>query len=664
MSSETAAVSRSHHRTCNLCEAMCGIIIDLEKDESGNERIKKIYGDKNDPLSKGHICPKAIALQDIWADPDRLRLPIRKTEGGWKQISWDEAFDLTAQAIRSTWEKHGRDAVATYHGNPNIHNLGSMISGRTLIKMLRSKNRYSATSVDQLPQHIACKEMFGHMMLVPIPDLERTDFFLVIGANPMASNGSMMTTGGIDWRLKELRARGGKLVVVDPRKTETARVSDEHLFIKPGTDAFLLLAIINTLLSENLAKLGRLSEISNGLDNLPEIVEEWKAERVAELTGISADQIKTLARNFAAASSAVAYGRIGISVQKFGGLCQWLINVLNVITGNLDREGGAMFTNPAIELTGQTSAGKSNRWKSRVRGIAEQFGELPVSVLAEEILESGEGQIKSLITVAGNPVLSTPDGSNLEKALESLDFMVSVDIYLNETTRHADLIIPPTTGLEVDHYDLTFHSLAVRNTSKFSEALFEPAEGAKHDYEIFREISKRLSTDERPFNEGDPVNVATPAQILDYMLQMGPEKLTVQKLKDNPSGVDLGPLKQAFPGRLLTESGKIELTPESIVADLARLADSTSDDVSELTLIGRRDLRTNNSWMHNSERLVKGPVRCTLYMNPKDAEKRDVSDGQIVTVRSRVGEVEIPTKITEDVMPGVVCMPHDECHQS
>jgi anaerobic selenocysteine-containing dehydrogenase len=665
----------THYRTCNLCEAMCGIAIDME-----NGKIKAIRGDKDDPFSQGHICPKATALQDIYEDPNRLKYPVRRTDSGWEQISWAEAFDEVARNIKAIQAQHGNNAVAIYLGNPNVHNLGSILGSPPFVRSLKTKNRYSATSVDQLPHHFAAYFMFGHQLLLPIPDVDRTQYFLMLGANPIASNGSLMTAAGIDRRLKALQKRGGKLVTVDPRRTETAEIADEHIFIKPGTDVLFLLALLNVLFAENLVKPGRLEAILDGLDAVKAVVAEYTPEDVAATTGIPADTIRRITREFVAAESAVCYGRVGTSTQAFGGLAHWCINLMNLLTGNLDNPGGAMFTLPALDIVGLTTltgqTGNYGRWRSRVRNLPEFSGELPVAALAEEILTPGEGQIRCLITSAGNPVLSTPNGTQLEKALSGLDFMVSIDIYINETTKHANIILPPASGLETEHYDVVFHVLAVRNTAKFSEALFPKAAGALYDYEIMRELRIRLEGDKKPAKL-DYLKKLMPRRIVDMGLRFGAygswsgkksraEGLTLAKLRRHPHGIDLGALTPSFPERLATADKRINLAPELFVQDMPRVKQVFYGDVDgrfgDLALIGRRHVRSNNSWMHNSERLVRGKNRCTLMMHPQDAEKRGFADGQEVCVQSRVGQVTIPVEITDDIMPGVVSMPHGWGH--
>lgn len=666
-----------HFRTCNLCEAMCGIAVEVE-----DGRIRRIAGDPADPFSRGHVCPKAVALRDVHEDPDRLRRPLRRTARGWAAVSWEEAFDEAAGRLREIQAQHGNDAVGVYLGNPTVHHLGAMLFAPTFVRALRTRNRFSATSVDQLPHHYAAHFMFGHPLLIPVPDVDRTDFFLILGANPVASNGSLMTAPGMRRRLRAIRERGGKVVVVDPRRSETAALADAHHFIRPGTDALLLLAMLHTLFAEDLVRPGRLAGFTDGTARVEALAAAFPPERVAERTGIDAGAVRELARAFAEAKAAVCYGRIGVSTQAFGAVCQWLINVINVVTGNLDRPGGAMFTTPAVDVVRQRKGRRPGRWKSRVRGLPEFGGELPVATLAEEILTGGEGQIRALVTFAGNPVLSTPNGARLEDALPKLDFMLSIDLYLNETTRHADLILPPAGALESAHYDLVFHLLAVRNTARYSPALFEPEPGAKYDWEIFRELRKRMEAGRRPKRVGAWIrrkvqDRMTPERMLDLGLRRGPygvwggrklsrEGLSLKKLKRHPHGVDLGPLVPRLPERLHTSDRRIHLAPEALVADVKRveaeLPAPEADGGFDLALIGRRQLRSNNSWMHNTVRLVKGKERCTLLIHPRDAEARGIRPGQPVEVRSRVGAVVLPAEVSDEMMPGVVSIPHGWGH--
>jgi anaerobic selenocysteine-containing dehydrogenase len=707
-----------HYRACNICEAICGIEITQLNPQStslGTRDVLDIRGDKDDPFSRGYICPKAVALQDLHYDKDRLKYPVRRTPEGWQRISWDDAFNEIAHNLKRIRAQHGRNSIATYLGNPNVHNYGAMLFAPGFIRSLHTRNRFSATSVDQLAHHVAAYFMFGHQLLLPIPDVDRTKFFLILGANPAASNGSLMTAPGMNRRLREIRERGGKVVLIDPRRNETARLVDQHLFIKPGTDVLFLLALLQVVFDEQLTRLGPLAAFTKGVETIRDTVAEFPPERVAAITGIDAAQIRLLAREFASAESAVCHGRIGVSTQEFGGVCQWLINVLNLVTGNLDRAGGAMFTLPAFDAVtapeGLAPRGSFARWHSRVRQLPEFAGELPVVALAEEILTEGAGQIKALVTIAGNPVLSTPNGRELDQALAGLEFMVAIDPYINETTRHAHIILPPTSSLERSHYDVAFNILAVRNTTKFSPALFHPDREALHDWQILVELETRMEYDGALGNMFGRVKRNAirkffgPERILDIGLRFGPyggklnpfsKGLTLRKLKAAVHGIDLGPLSPCLPERLRTADKRIELAPELFVKDIERvrtkwasnraLADrgrparnehsarisgdsplpfsplSPEPHNGHLLLIGRRQLRSNNSWMHNSARLLRGEPRCTMLMHPTDAADRDLESGQTVSVRSSVGSLEVPLEISEEMMPGVVSIPHGWGH--
>lgn len=720
----------THYRTCTLCEAMCGLAI-----EHDQGRITAIRGDADDVLSRGHICPKGVALMDLDTDPDRLRRPLIREGTTWREVGWDEAIACAVRGIQRVQAAHGRDAVAVYNGNPTVHSLGAMLFVPPFVRALRTRNRFSATSVDQLPHHLAAARMFGHGLLLPIPDLDRTDHLLVLGANPAASNGSLMSAGDTMGRIRAIRARGGRVVVVDPRRTETARVADTHHFIRPGSDALLLLAMLHAIFAEGRERSGHLSSVTDGVQTIRTIAARFAPERVAHATGIDADTIRTLARDFAAAERAVCYGRVGVSMQSFGTLCAWAITVLNAITNNLDREGGAMFTHPAIEVVRGTGASRMGRWRSRVRGLPEYDGELPVAALAEEIETPGAGQVRAMVTQSGNPVLSTPNGARLDRAIASLDFMVAIDFYRTETTRHAHVILPPTGPLERDHYDLAFRALAVRDTARFSPALRTREKDERHDWEILAALAERLSGDRRARWQVRVMRTLGPARLVDLALRTGPygagvlargrRGLALAALRAAPHGIDLGPLRRAFPERLRTPDRRIDLAPADIVADVARLelfvqeVDSvgtagsargargagelrdewagaggahvdgvtqsrtnvqsvspappappalhavptrTTPDDTELALIGRRLLRSNNSWMHNSERLVRGKLACTLLIHPADAAARDIANGDTVRIASRTGTIDVPAEVSDTMMPGVVSLPHGFGH--
>ena len=650
---------------CNLCEAICGLELTIE----GRE-VLSVRGNRADPLSRGHICPKGVAIADVYADRDRLRRPVRRVDGTWVEIGWDEAFDLVADNLARVVNQHGDDALGIYLGNPNAHSLGSMTHGTAMFKSFRTRNRFSATSVDQLPHQLVAHLMFGHQLFLPIPDIDRTSWFLVLGANPMASNGSLMTVPDFPNRVRDLRSRGGRMIVLDPRHTETAKVADEHHFVRPGSDAFVLLAMLHVLTAE-AEHAPTVASYVDGLATVVELVVDVTPERAESMSGLPADEIRRLARELADADAGVVYSRIGVSAGPWGTVCQWAVNCLNILSGNLDRAGGAMFTSPAIDAVGSGLIGRGHHdaWRSRVRHLPETAGELPVSALREEIETPGAGQIRAMLTVAGNPVLSTPDGARLDSALQDLDFMAAVDIYVNETTRHADVILPPTTALERDHYDLVFHLLAVRDTARFTPAVFDKEASQRHDWEIFREITLRTSA---RLDRKVPLRkrlvqrarlTASPTFLIGQLLRRGDSGVTLKQLRRRPAGIDLGPLRGGqLPDRLPSTGKRIDLAPALIVEDVRRLAGAALPAEGELVLIGRRHQQDCNSWMHNSERLTRGRPRHHLLMNPSDLSARDLTDGALVRVTSRVGSVEVEVAATDDLMPGVVSLPHGYGH--
>ena len=651
-----------HHRACHLCEAICGLTLETTQADDGSLAITSIKGDPLDNFSRGHICPKAVALQDIQNDPDRLHQPMLRVGSEWQPIAWDEAFAMVAERLAGIQARYGQNAVAVYQGNPSVHNYGLMTHSNYFLGLLKTRNRFSATSVDQLPHHLTSHLMYGHGLLLPIPDIDHTDFMLILGGNPLASNGSIMTVPDVEKRLKAIQARGGKVVVVDPRRSETAAIADQHVFVRPGGDAALLFGLLNTLFAEGLTRDSHLPV--EGLEDVRRAVSGFSADAMSGQCAVPAEQIRQLARDFAGADKAVCYGRMGVSTQAFGTLCHWLVQLINLVTGNLDRVGGALCTSPAVDLVASTGGGHFNRWQSRVSGRPEYGGELPVSALAEEMLTEGEGQIRALVTVAGNPVLSTPNGRHLEQALDGLAFMVSVDLYINETTRYADLILPSTSALENDHYDTTFNMFAVRNVTRFNRAILPKPEGALHDWEIFVGLAKAFAAQTGVVLKP----TLPPAQMIDFGLRAGTygdassHRLSVAMLADHPHGVDLGPLKANLAARLKTADGKVQAAPAVILADLPRFMAQPVPVADELLLIGRRHVRSNNSWMHNYHRLVKGKPRHQLLMHPDDLARRQLKDGQRVRVSSRIGMIEVEVMASLDMMPGVVSLPHGWGH--
>jgi len=681
------------YRSCNLCEAHCGVAIEVDRTTN---TILDIRGDENDAMSAGYVCPKAVGLEALSSDPDRLRHPVKRVGDAFVEISWDEAYDLVSERLLAIRNEHGANAIATYLGNPNAHDYASNFSVPALVRALGTKWRFSATSVDQLPKMVSSCLLYGSPGAFPVPDIDRTDFFLVLGANPLASNGSLMTAPDMRGRLRKLRERGGKLVVVDPRRSETARIADTHLPLRPGADAYFLFAMLHVIFAEGLDDLGHLAEHTEGLEAVRDLAREFSPESVETRTGISPQAIRDLARAFAAADKAACYGRIGTCTQEFGSLASWLVDVVNAVTGNLDREGGIMFPLPAHETADQPGAGKGRvpyaRWRSRVRNLPEWAGELPVAALAEEIDTPGDGRVRALLTVAGNPALSTPNADRLDRALEELEFMVSVDIYINETTRHADVILPTSAPLERTNYDLAFHKLSVRNHAKWSPAVLPRPEGVRDLFEICTELAARLGGGSAqqvqelilggmigravPAEEVEAAKeklggTEGPARILDAALRSGAygdgfrgdgSGMTLASLQAAEHGVDLGPMQPRLPDMLSTASGKVELVHELLVEDVERLREKLHAPTEDLVLIGRRHVRNNNSWMHNVRALSKGPERCTLLVHPDDAAKCGVAHQGRARVKSRAGEVEVPVEVSDEMRPGVVSLPHGFGH--
>lgn len=655
---DSAAV---HLRTCHLCEACCGL--EVHVDAAG--AVSAIRGDARDPLSRGHICPKATAIADIQTDPERLRAPVRRigppgSTAQWQEVSWDEALGDIAARFAAINRTYGQDAIATYVGNPIAHNYELLLHQGALLRMLGKRNRFSASTVDQMPHQLVNFWMYGHQSLFAVPDVDRTQLMLILGGNPLASNGSIWTVPDVKKRLEAVKARGGQVIVVDPRRTETAAIASRHLFIRPSRDAAFLIALLLALKAGGYVRPGRLAVLLEGWDAVWAALESFAIDDLAEACGISGATIRDLAGAFgAAAPAAVCYGRIGVSTQAYGTLCQWLIQLVNIATGALDSPGGTMFTTPAVDALPASNPGSWGRYHARVSGAPEVCGELPAGDMALEMLTPGEGQIRALYTCAGNPVLSTPNGRQLETALAGLELMVSVDTHITETTRFAHYILPPGGPMERSKFDLIFNGLAVRNTARFSPPTLPKAEGGLADWEIVQALAARLAA-----ALGQDVRSAPPPeQMLDFALRAGPYKLSLDNLRAQPHGIDLGPLEPRLPERLFTADKRIHCAPAQLIGDLDRLrADLATRAERPLTLIGRRHVRSNNSWMHQYTRLIKGPDRCTLQMNPEDARARNLGSGARATLASRVGEIPVLIEVTDAVMAGVVSLPHGFGH--
>lgn len=634
-----------HHRTCNICEANCGLLIAHD-----GSHVLSIKGDPDNALSRGHICPKAVALQDLQDDPDRLRKPVRRIGDQWTEITWQQAFTEIGQRTRAILGQDPK-AAAIYRGNPNVHNYGNMLNGNFLVEALGQPQRYSASTVDQIPTQVASLRMLGHAMMWGVPDIDRTETLIVIGANPMASNGSLWTVPDFKNRAKALKTRGGTIVTIDPRRTETSRLADRHLFIRPATDVFLLAALLQAVLRRTPQR--PVHQLAVGLEQLSARLAHLPIDACAKACGIDPADIAWLADKLSAGPSAI-YGRMGVSVQEHGTLNAWLINLINIATGNFDREGGIIFGRPAIDNTAAPSP-TVGTMHSRVSGHRDSLGEFPSAALAEEIETPGPGQIRALFVIAGNPTLSVPNGRRLAEAISTLDLFVAVDMYRNATTRLAHYILPPTGPLERDHYGLGLLPAAVRNFATYSQAMIQPEADALHDWQILRGLAEAVG--------GKPILAPPPHVIIDGMLANGPYSLSVDQLKANPSGIDLGPcIGDMLPSRIKTESGMIECAPAEFLEAIAGLQLPSDTADGTLFLISRRHLRSNNSWLGNSNRLVKGADRCTIEINPSDAEERQLEDGSWASVTNGDRSIRARISVTDNMMPGCISLPHGWGH--
>lgn len=693
---------RTIQRVCPFCEATCGLSIEVE-----NDTIKSVRGDKEDPFSRGFICPKAYGVKEMHHDPDRLRRPVRKTDEGWEEISWDEAYAEVGARLQDIRKQHGNDAIGYYTGNPVIHDLGALLYQPLLLRALDTRNSFNSSAIDTLPKIVQTGLMFGRPfpLAVPVPDIDRTDHLLVIGANPVVSHGSLMTMPDAPGRLRGVRERGGKLVVIDPRRSETARIADEHVFICPGTDASLLLAMVHTLFEESLVDLGAAQGRVSGLEDVRTVVAEFTPETVTQHCGIPADTIRRLTRDFAVAESAACYGRLGTCVQEFGTLASWGCDLVNILTGNLDRPGGVMFPTAAAPVDAalpQRTGYEIGRWKSRVSGQPEVDGQIPSSTLAEEMLTPGEGQVRAMILLMTNPVCSAANSQQLDEAFSKLDFLVAVDFYINETTRHADIILPTPAASEHAGYEVGLYLLAVRNVAKWSWPAVVTDEGTQDSWQVLLHLGARLmgleglseqelddlvagqyvagavaavtdrwpglTTEEVMSKLAAPIG---PERLIDLLLRVGPYGdgfgrnpggLTLAKVKAAPHGIDLGPLEPRLDDVLNTTSGQIDLAPSTMTDDIPRLRTRMRSRDDQMLLIGRRELRYSNSFMHNLPALVKGPDRCTLHVSSADAERIGLQTGKPARIISRVGHVTAPVEVTDDLMPGVVSLPHGWGH--
>ncbi len=685
------------YRSCPTCEASCGLVMEVDRTQ---KQVISIKGDPDNHRSKGYVCAKSQAFRYIYEDQERLTKPVKKMNGQWQEISWEVALSETAKRLADIRDQYGKDAIAMYYGNPNGHNFSTQIYTQMFITLLNTERFFSAGSVDQQPKNLGCELLYGNGWVFPIPDLDNTDFFVCMGGNPMVSQGSLMSAPDIENRLKALQARGGKIVVIDPRRTETADVANQHLFVRPGTDAFLLMAFVNELFATGRVTPGRLADFTDGIEKLESLSAPYTPERVAAITGVPANRLRQLVDDFCSASAPVLYARIGLCTQQFGTLASWLVDVVNILTGRLDAKGGAMFPRPATAHNDPTMVPPElgyNRWQSKARGFPEYMSMLPASLMAEEMELRGEHQVRALLTVAGNPVLSVPNGKRIHAAMDDLEFVVAFDFYINETTSQADIIIPSTTQLEHSNYDFLFSATCVRNFAQYSPQVFAPPSGALEQWEIINEVTARMNGMTRTDLEAmmldgmiaqlqanapnlahlsvDDIKQKTaehegPERLLDIMLRAGPygdkfegDGLTLAQLKQMPHGLDLGALEPRFPELLATKNKRIDIAPDIITSDILRLqAALEKGPGDQMLLIGRRHIRDMNSWLHNLNNYARGKNRCTLLINSQDAQRIGLTAGGIARITSKVGEFDAEVDINDSIMPGVVSLPHGFGH--
>ena len=686
------------HRSCPTCEASCGLVLDV--DES-SKQILSIKGDPDDHRSKGYVCAKSQAFHYVYEDPERLRRPVKKVNGAWQEIEWEQALAEITEKLSAIRNNHGKDAVAMYYGNPNGHNFSTMVYTQLFTQMLNTERFFSAGAVDQQPKNLSSELLYGNAWVFPIPDIQRSDFFVCMGGNPLVSQGSLMSAPNAEQQLSDIRERGGKVVVIDPRRTETANIANQHIFIKPGTDAYFLFAWANILFAENKIKLGRLTDIVDGLETVKALAEQFTPENTAAITGVSAAQLRALAEDFANARAPVVYGRIGLCTQEFGTIASWLVDVINLLNGRLDEPGGAMFPQAATELppppTPVVNELGRDRFKTRVRNFPEYMGMMPASFMAEELAYDGDDKARALITVAGNPVLSVPNGEAIREAAEKLELIVALDFYINETTSLADYILPSTSQLEHSNYDFLFQTTAVRNFARYSPTVFKPDNDALHQYEIMTELVARINGMQAVdlhamMIEGLAGQIASsprfahltaeqiksvcdahsgPDKLLDMMLRAGPhgdqftdgEGLNLNKVKAAEHGLDLGPLKPRLPDILQTKDKRLNIAPPLIIDDVSRLQKAAATANDGLRLIGRRHIRDMNSWLHNINQYVRGKNRCTLLVNPEDANRLGLKNGGNARVKGAGREATVEVSVSDSIMPGVVSLPHGFGHR-
>jgi anaerobic selenocysteine-containing dehydrogenase len=666
---------------CRICEVYCGVIATVE-----DGRVTRLRPDKDHVLSRGYACPKGVTFHQVTHDPDRVLHPMKRDGTSWQRISWEQAVAEIGTRLKRIRAEHGPDAIALYTGNPAGYSYSHRIFSSNFIDAVGSRNSFGAGSQDNLGDFLASKFLYGASFLQPVPDLAGTRFALVVGTNPVVSQGTLMHVVDAKRRLTEIRERGGRVVVLDPRRTETARLASEHVFIRPESDAFLFLAMIRTILDEGLAADAVLARHVEDLSWLRAAVERHTPELAAARTGIDAGTIRRLARELAVTDGACAFGRVVCG--RYGTLAAWALEVLNLVAGNLDRPGGMVFSDALVDMVGiveRLGRDQYGRHRSRIGDYPELLGELPSGILADEITTPGPGQIRALVVTAGNPVLSIPNGQALAAAMEQLELSVALDFYLSETAARCDYVLPTTTYLEREDFPIFHAQLQTEPYAQWTEPVIPPQGEAKQEWEIFSLLSESMGV---PFLNSRLATALrrllrlvgrdfSPRWIMDAMIRLGPRGdrflpwstgFNLTKLAAAPHGVRLGEVATGVLARKLrTPDRRIHLRRPEIEGELGRLARETAQPESPdfpLRLIGRRDPRSNNSWLHNVPKLMQGDRCRRLRVNPDDAARLGLHDGGRAVIRSRVAALDVEVRVTDEVMPGVVCLPHGWGHDS
>jgi formate dehydrogenase len=661
---------------CRICEPLCGLRVTVE-----DGKVARIRPDPDHPLSAGFACPKGIAMTDVQNDPDRVLHPLRRRDGGFERVSWDEALDEIGTRLGRILDERSGPALGWYMGNPGAFSYSHPLWVKALLDAVGSPHWYTASSQDVSNRFAASAFLYGSPFLLPIPDLARTDLLLMVGANPLVSHGSVMSAPRVKDQLHAITERGGRVVVVDPRRSETARAF-EHLAVNPDSDAWLLLSLLHVIFAGGLEDALAIERQASGTEALRALAAKHPPEVTEERTGVPAARVRELARDLARAEHAAVYGRTGSCLGRNGTLVSYLLDALNVVTGNLDREGGAMFGNPPIafdKVADRIGAGTYGKVRSRIGGFPEVLGALPASLMAKEIRAPGEGQLRALFVSAGNPVLSVPNGDELEAAMRELDLFVSIDLYVTETNREADFVLPATTFLEREDFPLPFLPLFTTPFVQWTDPLVEPAGEARQEWEVIEQIAKRVGVVPSSSRLGRVLGriglKLSPQRLMDLLLRTGSKGdwfglrrggLSLRKLRDNPHGVVLAEHLEpgVLPDKIRHRDKRVRLDPPEIIEDAGRLAARNGRDPEfPLRLIGLRELRSHNSWMHNARLLMRGGRVHAARVHPDDAEDHGIEDGEPCRISSPHGSIELPALVTDEIVAGTVAVPHGWGHQ-